>query len=264
MTKEEVKTYLSNHRIGILIPTYNNDQTLEEVATEASSYCADVLVVDDGSTDQTKDIISRWKGQIHTVSYEQNRGKGNALKEGFLLAKSLGLTHVITIDSDGQHKLSDLPLFVEAHKSHPDAFIIGSRSFDHPNMPNKNSFANRFSNFWFTLQTAHRLPDTQTGYRLYPLAANHYMTPFNKRYEAELELLVRSAWRLLPIVSIPIHVYYPPKEERVSHFRPGKDFFRISVLNTVLCVLAIVYGYPSMIIRSIFRKLKALFKQKTV
>lgn len=257
MTNEEIKTYLHHHKIGLLIPTYNNDQTVESVISEACSYCDDIILVDDGSTDKTKDILSRWKGKINIVSYQINRGKGNALKEGFLKAKELGLTHVITLDSDGQHKLTDLSIFIDAHQKNPDAFIIGSRSFDNPNMPNQNTFANKFSNFWFRLQTAHNLPDTQTGYRLYPLATNHYMTPFNKRYEAELELLVRSAWRLLPIVSIPINVYYPPKEERISHFRPGKDFFRISVLNTFLCILAVIYGYPSMIIRTIYRKFKA-------
>lgn len=258
MTPEEIKEYLRNNRIGLLVPTYNNDQTLETVIEEAYDYCDDLLVVDDGSTDKTKEILSRWKGKIHIVSYTTNKGKGNAIKEGFLYAKNIGLRSLISLDSDGQHKLTDLPIFVDAHKKNPNALLIGSRSFDNPNMPNQNTFANKFSNFWFTVQTAHNLPDTQTGYRLYPIAEMNYMTPFNKRYEAELELLVRCAWKTLPIVSIPINVYYPPIEERVSHFRPGKDFFRISVLNTVLCVFAIIYGYPSMIIRTIFKKLKSL------
>lgn len=251
-----IKEYLEKNKIALLIPTYNNDQTLEQIISDAQDYISLLLVVDDGSTDHTKDILSRWKGKIHIISYEQNQGKGNALREGFLYAKKQGWDSIITLDSDGQHKLSDLSLFIEAHQKNQGAFLIGSRLFNNSNMPGANTFANRFSNFWFTLQTAHRLPDTQTGYRLYPLKEMNHMTPFNKRYEAELELLVRCAWRVIPIVSLNINVYYPPKEERVSHFRPGKDFLRISILNTVLCLLAILYGYPSMLIRKLYRKLK--------
>ena len=256
MTPEDVKNYLKENKIALLIPTYNNAQTLESVIAEAVQYSETVILVNDGSTDETDEILSRWKEKLQLVSYTPNKGKGNALKEGFLKAKALGIESVITLDSDGQHKLSDLPLFVEAHKENSEAFIIGSRLFDNPNMPSGNNFANRFSNFWFHIQTLQKLPDTQTGYRLYPLKNIGFITPFNKRYEAELEILVRCAWKLVPLKPISIHVYYPPKEERVSHFRPGKDFFRISVLNTFLCLLAIVYGYPSMAIRWMVRKLK--------
>ena len=80
------------------------------------------------------------------------------------------------------------------------------------------------------------------------------MRLFTSRYEAELELLVFSAWRGIDIVPLPIHVYYPPAEERVSHFRPGPDFARISLLNTCLCFIAILYGYPSMFIRKVLKK----------
>lgn len=256
MTPEDVKNYLKENKIALLIPTYNNAQTLESVIAEAMQYSETVILVNDGSTDETDEILSRWREKLQLVSYTPNKGKGNALKEGFLKAKALGIESVVTLDSDGQHKLSDLPLFVEAHKENSEAFIIGSRSFDNPNMPSGNNFANRFSNFWFHIQTLQKLPDTQTGYRLYPLKNIGFITPFNKRYEAELEILVRCAWKLVPLKPISIHVYYPPKEERVSHFRPGKDFFRISVLNTFLCLLAIVYGYPSMAIRWMVRKLK--------
>jgi hypothetical protein len=113
-------------------------------------------------------------------------------------------------------------------------------------MPAKNSFANKFSNFWFTVQTAYRLRDTQNGFRLYPLSAMKGLHPLSSRYEAELEMLVRAAWKGIRIIPVPTLVYYPLEGERISHFRPGMDFFRISVLNTLLTLLAIVYGYPSM------------------
>ena len=119
-------------------------------------------------------------------------------------------------------------------------------------MPRQNTFANRISNFWFRLQTGIALPDTQSGFRLYNLSSLRLLGLITSRYEAELELLVRSAWRNIPIIPIPINVYYPPQEERVSFFRPGKDFTRISILNTFFCFAAILYGYPSMLLRKIF------------
>ena len=253
MTAEETKQLFAEKRIGVLIPTYNNEKTISQVVTSVEPYCETVIVVDDGSTDTTKSQLDQLSGNIHVVSYAQNRGKGYALRRGFEKAMELGLSAVVTLDSDGQHFASDLPLFAEACQTDLEALIVGSRSFLNPNMPQKNSFANKFSNFWFTVQTGIRLPDTQTGYRLYPLQEMKGMTPFCHRYEAELELLVRSAWRAIPLKSISINVFYPSKEERVTHFRPTVDFLRISLLNTLLCLLAIVYGYPSMALRKLFR-----------
>ena len=143
----------------------------------------------------------------------------------------------------------DIPLLLKAYSNNPNSLIIGQRSFNNPNMPNKNSFANRFSNFWFKLQTGKKLNDTQTGFRLYPLKKMKRMKPLNNRYEAEYELLVRIAWRNIKLIEQPINVYYPPLEERVSHFRPTKDFVRISLLNTFLTIAALFYGYFSMLIR---------------
>ncbi|MBO7608131.1 MAG: glycosyltransferase family 2 protein [Paludibacteraceae bacterium] len=253
MTAEETKDLFAARRIGVLIPTYNNGKTVAQVVASVEPYCGEVIVVNDGSTDETLSLLETLPENIHVVSYAQNRGKGYALKRGFEKAMELGLSAVVTLDSDGQHFASDLPLFAEACQTNQESLIVGSRSFLNPNMPQKSSFANKFSNFWFTVQTGIRLPDTQTGYRLYPLQRMKGMKPLCHRYEAELELLVRSAWRAIPLKSISINVFYPSKEERVTHFRPTVDFIRISLLNTLLCLLAIVYGYPSMALRKLFR-----------
>lgn len=236
----------------IIIPTYNNEKSIRSVVESALRYSPNVIVVNDGATDATGDILAQLEG-ITLISYKPNRGKGFALKQAFAEAQKQGFTHAITLDADGQHKASDLLKFAEAINTYPSSLIIGSRTFDQPNMPAKNAFANRFSNFWFTVQTAISLPDTQTGYRAYPLKAMKYRGPLNNRYEAELEMLVRCAWRNIAIQPITIDVYYPPKEERVSHFRSTHDFVRISLLNTVLCFLAILYGYPSMGVRKLLK-----------
>ena len=162
-----------------------------------------------------------------------------------------GFKFAITIDSDGQHFAKDIELFANKLSQGDRIVWVGSRFLNQENMPRKNTFANKFSNFWFALQTLNRLPDTQSGYRLYPLAHVAKIKLFGYRYEGELELLVRLAWKGVIAKSVPISVYYAPVGERVSHFRPTKDFFRISVLNTFLTMLAFIYGYPSMLYHSI-------------
>lgn len=236
-----------------LMPTYNNGGTLRDVVERVLNYCADVIVVNDGCTDDSAEILASFGDRITVVDYGSNRGKGYALKQGFKKAKQMGFDYALTIDSDGQHFPEDIPLFVEALEQHPGALIVGSRNLNQENMPGGNTFANKFSNFWFKIQTGIDLPDTQTGYRLYPLRSLPHI--FSARYEAELSLLVFSAWRGIDLVPIKVNVFYP--EDRVTHFRPFWDFFRISVLNTVLCLLAIVYGWPSKLIHKLLRREKA-------
>ena len=127
--------------------------------------------------------------------------------------------------------------------------LVGSRNLRMENMPGGNTFANKFSNFWFRLQTGVNLPDTQSGFRLYQLNRIGKLHLLTSRYEAELELLVFLCWKGVQMRPVGIRVYYPPEGERVTHFRPFWDFFRISVLNTVLCVFALFYGLPSRLLR---------------
>ena len=139
-------------------------------------------------------------------------------------------------------------------KAEPGSLIVGARNLTQENMPSKNTFANRFSNFWYWAETGIRLPDTQSGYRLYPvqeLAKKAYITG---RYEFEIEIMVRAAWSGIPVTSIPISVYYAPEGERVSHFRPAKDFTRISILNTFLVLISILYIKPRNFFRKLFSK----------
>lgn len=235
--------------ICVLMPTYNNAGTLRDVVERVLRFCVDVIVVNDGCTDTSAEILASFGENITVVDYGKNCGKGYALKQGFKKAKELGFDYAITIDSDGQHFPEDIPLFIKALEQHPNALIVGSRNLNEENMPEKNTFANKFSNFWFKIQTSVNLPDTQTGFRLYPLKNLPNLSFLTSRYEAELELLVGAAWRGTDLIPIKINVFYPKAEERVSHFRPFWDFLRISVLNTFLCVLAVVYGLPSRLIR---------------
>ena len=279
----------------IIIPTYNNAGTLADVVKRSLGQGLPVLVVDDGSTDGTAAVLTQLMSEremfssakkkadatenislsgnddlmerealssaknkadapesasLSVVTHPVNKGKGKALKTGFQEALRLGYSYAVTLDADGQHHPEDVPLLL-AQKGER-TLVVGSRSIR--GKDGGSSFANKFSNFWFTLYTWIRLPDTQTGYRLYPLKVLPSLKLLSARYEAELTLLVFSAWKGLKLVPVPVQVEYP--EDRVTHFRPGKDFTRISILNTLLLFVAIFYGYP----RTLFRKFISLFR----
>ena len=227
----------------VVIPTYNNARTVADIVRRTMAVCIDVIVVNDGSTDST---LEEWGSvKCKVISYSRNRGTGYALRRGLEAARAAGFDYAVTIDSDGQHAPEEIPQLIKAIDKQP-TLVVGSRNLQADGMPSGNTFANRFSNFWFHLQTGLRLPDTQTGFRVYPLHVLPCLNLLTYRYESELELLVFSAWRGVNIVSVPVSVSYP--DDRVSHFRPFRDFLRISLLNTVLCLLAIVYGYPRMLL----------------
>ncbi len=247
--------------ISILVPTFNNAQTLEKVLVGLLRFTDKIVVVNDGSTDETEEILQRFP-QIHSISYQPNKGKGYALRKGLKAAWELGFSHAITIDSDGQHYPEDLEKFAAAIEATPTALIVGARNMEVENVPQKSSFGNRFSNFWFWVNTGLSLPDTQSGYRAYPLqklAAKKY---FTRKYEWEIEVMVRAAWSGVEVRSIPVRVYYPKAEERITHFRPFKDFTRISILNTVLVLIALLWIKPRDFVRSLFTKAgwKALWR----
>lgn len=258
MQKSHYKQLLHDRGICVVIPTYNNAGTIADVVKRTLAQCDDVIVVNDGCTDETTDILRSFH-QITIVEYKDNAGKGTALKRGFKKAIELGFSYAITLDSDGQHFPEDIPLFADCNVKNPGSIIVGERNLENVVRSKGSKFANAFSNFWFCVQTLHYLPDTQTGFRLYPLHKLHGLSFLTSRYEAELELLVFSLWYGVKIVSMPINVYYPQMDERVSHFRPAADFTRISILNTLLCVLAVVYALPIALLRLLYTVVYTLF-----
>ncbi len=238
-----IRETAKNLGICVVIPTYNNAATIVKVIESIKEYIADIFIVIDGSTDNTAELLSNIPN-INIISYVTNKGKGYAIQQGFKKAIDAGFDYVITIDSDGQHFASDIPSFISTIDKNPGSVIIGSRNISADGMPSKNTFANKFSNFWFWAETNMRLPDTQSGFRLYPVYLYRNMKYFTKKYEFEIEILVRSAWKNIKIIPIPVKVYYPPEEERVSHFRPLPDFTRISILNTILVLITFFWILP--------------------
>lgn len=229
----------------VIVPTYNNAGTLAAVLSEVLEYAEDVIVVNDGSTDGTAAVLHGFGHRIRILTHPFNWGKGAALLNAMESAHEAGFSHAVTIDSDGQHYPSDLPAFAVAIEACPEAILVGARNLQADGMPGKNTFANRFSNFWFRLETGIRLDDTQSGFRAYPLDR----IPLSGRlftggYEFEIEMLVFSAWRGTAVKNIPVNVCYRPEGGRVSHFRPFRDFAKISILNTLLVLYCILWKWP--------------------
>lgn len=234
---------INNVNVCAVIPTYNNANTLADVVTGVKKYINDVIVVVDGSTDGSIEILNKIK-DITIISFEYNKGKGTALKAGIKKSLELGFDYMLTIDSDGQHSCYDIPVMLKELELNPDSLIIGSRNIQADGMPVKNTFANKFSNFWFWAETNIKLPDTQSGFRIYPIKNYKKTHFFTNKFEFEIEILVRSAWSDIKIIPVPVSVYYAPEDERISHFRPLPDFTRISILNTVLVLITFLYIVP--------------------
>jgi glycosyltransferase involved in cell wall biosynthesis len=240
---------LNSTNFCVIVPTYNNQKTLKKVLDSILDFTSNVIIVNDGSTDSTSEILKQYS-QLTQIHHPKNLGKGRALRNGFRKAIELDFEYAITIDSDGQHFAADIPIFIEAIQNEPNALLIGSRNMTQENVPKKSSFGNKFSNFWFKFETGIKLDDTQSGFRLYPLR----LLPkrfYTNKFEFEIEVIVRAAWKGIVVKNIPIQVLYDPAE-RVSHFRPFRDFTRISILNTVLVTNALLYIKP----RDFFRRAK--------
>jgi glycosyltransferase involved in cell wall biosynthesis len=238
-------------KICVVIPTFNNASSVARVIDSVLKYTDQIVVVNDGSTDQTQSILDSYSG-IKVVSYSPNKGKGFALRTAFKEAFKAGYLYAITIDSDGQHYADDLIKFLEKIDSSPNAIIIGARNMDQHSVPGKSSFGNKFSNFWFWVETGIKRSDTQSGYRLYPLKPLQNISFFTRKYEFEIEVIVRAAWNGVDVLEVPVKVFYPEKAQRVSHFRPFRDFTRISILNAFLVTIALLYIKP----RDLLRRLR--------
>ncbi len=222
----------------LIVPTFDNSEAIAQVTKDSLARTSlDVLIVDDGSRLPVAEILRRDEitdARLHLVRHEKNLGKGRALCTAFAWALAHGYTHVLSLDGDGQHLASAVNVLLEEAESHPFAVIIGARRFSGENVPGASRFGRKFSNFWVHFQTGVAVSDSQCGMRIYPLF--HLQTPrfFTSRYEFEIEVLVRLLWAGVRVQEVAVDVVYPPKDERVSHFRKGWDNTRISLLNTVL------------------------------
>ncbi|MBU0730126.1 MAG: glycosyltransferase family 2 protein, partial [Proteobacteria bacterium] len=223
-------------KILMVIPLYNHGRTVRTVVTRALDAGWPVLVVDDGSTDGGLQTIADLPCETHRLV--PNQGKGVAIQAAAKIAAESGYNAIIAVDADNQHDPSEAVLLADAAQEMP-AIVIGARRMVQDTVPRASLFGRAFSNFWVRLECGQDLPDTQSGFRLYPVQELLDLKIRSKRYAFEVEVLARAAWAGIPIRSVPVSVHYPPREERASHFHQIKDNFRLTVLHTNLVLRAL-------------------------
>lgn len=216
----------------VVIPVLNNAQAVGAVVRGAFEHASTVLVCDDGSTDGSGDEAQRAGAAV--VRHASNRGKGAALRTLLQEAEKRGFRYAISMDADGQHLSDDLPRFADVALSHPGALILGSRDLIQAGAPPSSEFGRRTSNFWVWFETGLRVPDSQSGFRAYPLPEVMALKPRGFRYVFETDALLRAGWAGLQVQTVPIRVVYP--SNRITHFHIYADNLRIVLHNTLTCL----------------------------
>lgn len=214
---------------AIIIPVYNHMERIAEVIHQALQLDLPVFVINDGSTDRTADIINTIDG-ITVLHHATNQGKGAALLTGFAAAVEKNCDWAVTIDGDGQHRPKDAEVLLSAVADGKRCIVVGRREGmeESENVPWTSRFGREFSNFWVWVSGGPAIKDSQSGFRLYPLPEVMKLWVRARRYQFEVEILVRAKQLGIETIEAPVGVIYQPKEERVSHFRPWVDFGRNS------------------------------------
>jgi glycosyltransferase involved in cell wall biosynthesis len=234
------RTYgTSAGRFAVLIPVYNHAEGVASVIECARRLDLPIRVVDDGSTDGTAERLEAIGG-ITVIRHDENRGKGAALLTGFA-ALAGEADWAVTLDADGQHDPADVPSLIRAIPKGQRPIVIGRREgMVGEDVPWTSRFGRKFSNFWVRAAGGPVLSDTQSGLRIYPLPEAMQLGVRARRFQFEVEILVRARWAGIPVVEAPIGVSYTPGMKRISHFRPLVDFCRNSATFTRLIFLRIV------------------------
>lgn len=223
--------------IAVVIPTFNNRSTLRPVVEKAAASGLPVCIVNDGSTDGGPETLNGLA--VARVNFPVNKGKGAAILAGGGWAEANGFTHIITVDADGQHDPADIPGFIEAIQEEPLSIVIGDRQFGEE-VPVSSRFGRKWSNMWLWITCGRTVRDSQSGFRGYPVAALKKVACYGRKYDFEVEILVRSAWAGLGLTSIPVAVHYSDETKKASHFDPFMDNLRISRAYTRLVIRTLV------------------------
>lgn len=216
-----------------MIPAFNAALTIEAVVrsllSEWGQPAATVIVVDDGSTDTTAEL-ARGAG-VTVVQLHRNQGKGAALIRGFLAAVECGATAAVTMDADGQHFAADAVRLARCDAPR-EALVLGTRDMRNAGAPKANQTSNKISNFFLGAFSGAPLADSQCGLRRYPLPETLQLNCRDPGFAFESEVILRARHQGWTTVEVPVSVYYPAPEERVTHFHVVRDPFRI-VLRVV-------------------------------
>jgi len=247
-------------RYCCVIPVYNHASTAPAVIARALAITPDVLVVDDGSEDADLRVLCADSG-AEIVRHERNLGKGAALLTAIRTLAPRGYDYMITLDADAQHDPEDIPRFLPLLNDDCGTLVVGVRDFTVPNVPGRSKFGRAFSNFWFLVETGRTISDSQSGFRAYPLRYVSQIACSSRHYTFETELLTRCMWAGLDLAEVPITTHYDPPGERITHFRPFRDNWRMTWLHTRLVFRRLIpFGVKKL--RRTPRELPRLWKPK--
>jgi len=211
--------------IAALIPALNAEATVREVVSGTKRHISDVLVIDDGSDDDTGPRAR--EGGARVIRHEARRGKGAALVAGFSSLLKSGYDAILTLDADGQHDPNDIPGLVRAYDARRPGIIVGSRMSSREDIPRYRLIPNLVGNMFISLATGKRIEDSQSGMRVYSRELLSSITLTSTGYDTETEALIKAGRAGFDIVFVPIRTIYKTGQE--SHFRPVRDTYRISI-----------------------------------
>lgn len=200
----------------VLIPAWNESALIGPVVEQAVEYLP-VLVVDDGSTDDTPRVAERAGAQV--IRQASNQGKGAALMTGFQWALEQGAQEVITLDADGQHDPAEIPNFIAVQRDSDAELVIGRRDFSQ--MPFPRGYTNAFGSWLLSRVLGEEIHDNQSGYRLHRRELLEVFRPTASRFEMEVEIIAQALYHGMNIAWIPIATIYDTG--KVSHFHPIRD-----------------------------------------
>ncbi|MBP9566449.1 MAG: glycosyltransferase family 2 protein [Sulfurospirillum sp.] len=215
----------------VVVPTYNNPLTIQRVAEDVLTHGYKLIIVDDGSSTPVASLLKAHEN-LTLLRHETNQGKGAAIITGAKEAQKQGFEYFISLDGDGQHLASEIAKIVDACDGEHQ-IIIGARNFEINHVPNGSKFGRWFSNFWACWDTEQHITDSLSGFRLYPTSILDLVIE-TKRFDWEMEVLVKHAWKKRLIKEVVVECYYPKPEERVSHFKKFWDTAAIVMVHVKL------------------------------
>ena len=215
-------------KICAVIPAFNNETTISKVVEKTQREIDHVVVVDDGSTDETARFAE--DAGAHVIRVSINRGKGNALRISFRYALANNFDAIITLDSDLQHDPSEIPKFIRHHAINRSKIVIGARLHGRGKMPCVCYANNIIGTYTFSWLIGQPVDDSQCGFRLYDREVLENIKILNDGFEAEADILLRAGKRGYTIGFVPIKTIYFSNHSHRSYYRPVKDTFRISII----------------------------------
>jgi len=241
--------------VCIIVPVYNHEHAINRVIEQLKPFGLNCFIINDGSSAECSKVLQEISAEesswLTLYERDENGGKGAAVLDGFRLAIDKGFSHAIQIDADGQHKFSDISLFLKACDQSPDKLILGQPVFD-SSVPKKRLIGRQFTNLWIWINTvSFDIADGMCGFRCYPLAAINEMlktTSIGNRMDFDIDIVVRLYWQGLDIINIPTEVQYPL--DGVSHFNMLQDNLFISRKHAQL-FFGMLWRLPKLIMRKL-------------